>query len=78
MLQKSKGRLLKWVIELGQFEVNFYPRIVIKRQALGNVIAEFTYSNTVDVTGTANNIEVAKALGVREKENSEPTEGDAE
>ena len=66
------------MIELGQFKVNLYPRIVIKGQALANVIAEFTYSNTVDVTGTANNIEVAKASGVREKENSEPTEGDTE
>ena len=32
VLQKSKasGRFLKWAIELGQFEVNFYPRTTDK------------------------------------------------
>ena len=33
VLQKSEasGRLLKWMIELEQFEVNFHPRTTIKR-----------------------------------------------
>ena len=27
---KASGRLLKWAIELGQFEVNFHPQTTIK------------------------------------------------
>ena len=51
---------------------------MIKRQALANFIAEFTYSNATKVTGTTNSAEATKVVGVREKENSIPTEGDAE
>ena len=66
------------MIELGQFEVNFHPRTVTKGQALAHFILEFTHSNTAEVIGMANSIEVAKATGVREKENLIPTEGDTE
>ena len=79
VLQKSEasGKLLKWAIELGQFEVNFHPLMVIKGQALANFIAEFTYSNVIEVTGTTNSAEAAKVLGVRERENSVSIEEDA-
>ena len=79
VLQKleASDRLLKWAIELGQFEVNFCLQTVIKGQALAGFIAEFTYSNIAKVTRTANNTEAAMAtvIGVKEKENSVPTEG---
>ena len=80
MLQKQEAssRLLKWVIELSQFKVNFHPRTAIKGQALADFITEFTYSNTAKVTGTANSTEAVKSIGGREKENSVPTEEDAE
>ena len=80
VLQQSEvsGRLLKRVIELAQFEVNFCPWSTIKGQALADFIAEFTYSNVAKITGTTNSAEAAKAVGVREKDNSESTEGDAE
>ena len=58
--------------------MNFHPKTVIKGQALVDFIAEFTYSNTTEVTGTANSTEVAKVVRVREKENSVPIERDAE
>ena len=61
---------------VGQFEVNFCPRMTIKRQVLANFIVEFTYSNTAEVTGITNSTEAAKAAGVREKKNSVPTEED--
>ena len=51
---------------------------MIKGQALVDFIAEFTYSNTVEVTGMANSTKAAKAAGGREKENSVPTKGDVE
>ena len=79
MLQKleASSRLLKWTIELGQFEVNFHSWTSIKWQALADFIEEFTYSNTAKVTRTADNTEAAKAAGVREREDSLPIEGDA-
>ena len=80
VLQKPEalGRLLKWAIELGHFEVNFWPWTTIKGQALADFIVEFTYSNAVEVTETANNAEAAKATRVKEREDSVPTKGDAE
>ena len=47
----------------------------IKGQALVDFIAEFTYSNTAEVTGIANSAEVTR---VRERKNSVPTDRDAE
>ena len=45
ILQKlhALGRLLKWAIELSQFEIEFQPRPVIKGQALAGFIAEFSH-----------------------------------
>ena len=57
--------------------MNFRPQTVIKGQFLADFIVEFTYSNIAEVTGMANSTEAVKAAGVREKENSVPTEGDA-
>ena len=69
VLQKpeASSRLLKWAIELGQFEVNFCPRTTIKGQALADFMAEFTYSNTAKATTTTNSIEVVKVVRGREK-----------
>ena len=36
-------RLIQWVIELGQFDIEYWPRAAIKAQVLANFIAEFTY-----------------------------------
>ncbi|XP_028067777.1 uncharacterized protein LOC114270461 [Camellia sinensis] len=35
-------RILKWAVELGQFDVQFQPRIVIKAQALADFVVEFS------------------------------------
>ena len=37
------GRLTKWAIELGKFDIKFMPRTTIKGQAVAEVVAEFTY-----------------------------------
>ena len=44
ILQKSdtSGHLLKWAIELSQFDIEFVPRLAIKGQALADFITEFT------------------------------------
>ena len=35
-------RMVKWVIELSQFDIKYHPRTTIKAQALVDFIAEFT------------------------------------
>lgn len=39
---KTSGRLLKWAIELSEFDIEFKPRTAIKAQALADFIAELT------------------------------------
>ncbi|KAL5583458.1 hypothetical protein UlMin_015900 [Ulmus minor] len=48
LLQKpdTSGRLAKWSIELGEFDIPFKPRTAIKGQAFADFIAEFTYQPT--------------------------------
>ena len=36
-------RLIQWAIELGQFDIEYWPRAAIKDQVLADFIAEFTY-----------------------------------
>jgi hypothetical protein len=35
------GRLVNWAIELGEFDIEFHPRTVIKGQTLANFLVEF-------------------------------------
>ena len=37
------GRLTKWAIELGEFDIKFMPRTTIKGQVISDFVAEFTY-----------------------------------
>ena len=37
------GRLTKWAIKLGEFEIKFIPRIAIKGQVITDFIVEFMY-----------------------------------
>ena len=39
---EASGRLLKWAVELGQFEIRYEPRTSIKGQALADFIVECT------------------------------------
>ncbi|CAA0827440.1 Unknown protein, partial [Striga hermonthica] len=43
----TSGRMVKWAIELGQFDIHYQPRTAIKAQALSDFIAEFTPAITV-------------------------------
>lgn len=44
LLQKSDalGRMLKWSVELSQFDITYTPRTSIKGQGLADFVAEFT------------------------------------
>ena len=39
---EALGRMVQWVIELSQFDIEYYPRTAIKAQVLADFIAEFT------------------------------------
>ena len=36
------GRISKWAVELGQYDINYQPRTAIKAQVLADFIVEFT------------------------------------
>ncbi|XP_074352087.1 uncharacterized protein LOC141691248 [Apium graveolens] len=38
---ESSGRMLKWAVELGQFDLEYMPRTAIKGQALADFLLEF-------------------------------------
>src|SRR6266540_3176589 len=46
----ATGRIAKWAVELGSFELNFQPRTAIKSQALVDFIAEWTEIQTPAIT----------------------------
>ena len=39
---EASSRLLKWAVELGQFEITYHPRMTIRAQALSDFIVECT------------------------------------
>ena len=38
----AAGRLIQWVIELGQFDIEYRTQVAIKAQVLANFIVKFT------------------------------------
>jgi hypothetical protein len=38
----TAGRIIKWSIELGEFDLEFYPRQAIKSQILADFVSEWT------------------------------------
>ena len=42
------GRLVKWEVELTQFDILYQPRTAIKGHALADFIAEFTFPSKED------------------------------
>ena len=39
----AAGLFIQWVIELGQFDIKYWPRVAIKAQVLIDFIAKFIY-----------------------------------
>ena len=59
---------------VGQFDVNYHPRMTIKGQAMTDFIAEFTYASTAKVAGMKNDAEAAKVVEVRDNKGSARTQ----
>ena len=43
---ETSGRLIKWAIELSEFDIRYKPRTAVKGQVLADFIVELTPSNT--------------------------------
>ena len=39
----ATGCLVQWAIDLGQFDIEYRPRVTIKAQVFADFIVEFTY-----------------------------------
>ena len=47
---EAAGRVVQWVIELSQFDIEYHPRTTIKAQALADFIAKFTLPDEDSLT----------------------------
>ena len=47
------GRMIQWVIELSQFDIEYHPRTALKAQALADFTIEFTLPNEESRTNEA-------------------------
>ncbi|CAL2260015.1 unnamed protein product [Prunus armeniaca] len=63
---ETSGRLVKWAIELGEFDIHYKPRQAAKGQAVADFISEFTEPHTlaspqiaITSTPTSNQVHVA-------------------
>ena len=47
---EASGRLTKWAIELGEYDLSYEPRTAIKAQALADFLAELTFDEVNEST----------------------------
>ena len=57
---KTSGRLMKWAIELSEFDIRYKPRAVVKGQILADFIIEFTPAQTTEATQLAPDLPIWK------------------
>ena len=48
---KTLGRLMKWTIELSEFDIRYKPKTIIKWQVLADFVMEFT---SIELAGYSN------------------------
>ena len=47
---ETSGRLMKWAIELSEFNIKYKPKTAIKGQVLADFVMEFTSAELVEAT----------------------------
>ena len=47
---ETSGRLMKWAIELSEFDIRYKPKTAIKGQVLADLIMEFTSAKLAEAT----------------------------
>ncbi|XP_028053007.1 uncharacterized protein LOC114257443 [Camellia sinensis] len=71
------GRILKWAVELGQYDIKFRPRTAIKAQALADFVVEFAPGThpvcPVDLAGA--NLAQPTVLAIKTSVSSKAGEG---
>ena len=55
---ETSGRLIKWAIELSEFDIRYKPRIEIKGQVLADFIMEFTSTEPTTATQLASDLPI--------------------
>ena len=50
---ETSGRLIKWAIELSEFDIRYKPRTMVKGQILADFIIEFTPTESTEATQLA-------------------------
>ena len=67
---ETSGRLMKWAIELSEFDIRYKPRTVVKGQILVDFIIEFTPAQSIEATQLAPDLPIWK-LSVNRAANAE-------
>ena len=55
---ETSGRLVKWAIELSEFDIRYKPRTAIKEQILENFIMEFTSAKPPETAQLASDLSI--------------------
>ena len=55
---KTSGRLMKWAIELSEFDIIYKPKTAIKGQVLADFVMEFTSTGPVENTHATTNLPI--------------------
>ena len=67
---KTSGRLMKWAIELSEFDIRYKPKTAIKGQVLTDFVMEFTSVEPAENTQTPSDLPIWK-LSVDEATNAQ-------
>ena len=57
---ETSGRLMKWTIELSEFDIRYKPKTAIKRQVLVDFVMEFTLAEPVKNAQTMTDLSIWK------------------
>ena len=57
---ETSGRLMKWVIELSEFDIRYKPKIAIKGQVLADFVMEFTSAKPAENAQTMTDLLIWK------------------
>ena len=55
---ETSGRLMKWTIELSEFDIRYKPKTVIKGQVLADFVMEFTSAEPAENSQTPTNLPI--------------------
>ena len=57
-IPETSGRLMKWAIELSEFDIGYKPKTAIKGQILADFVMEFTSAELVEATPTTSDLPI--------------------